>query len=137
MAFGRNKRDLGSFGEETNEITKLHQILEEVLLTVHGDDVVGITRRHRDPSSNDVKDLVTASGCSRLNEDLESSTSDGIMITTRRRRELELSRLLNYGEGVTIEDGNYVEGPMMRDLIRLRFESSFIKVKSMRESYLR
>nr|GEW30436.1 ribonuclease H-like domain-containing protein [Tanacetum cinerariifolium] len=33
MAFRWNTRDLGSFGEETNEITDLHQILKEVLLT--------------------------------------------------------------------------------------------------------
>ncbi|GJW78959.1 hypothetical protein Tco_0140641 [Tanacetum coccineum] len=74
MAFGVNTRDLGSFGEETDEITDLHQILKEVLLTEHGDGVAGIKRRHRDPSSDDVRDLVTASGCSRHNEDLKSST---------------------------------------------------------------
>ncbi|GJS98017.1 MAK10-like protein [Tanacetum coccineum] len=54
--------DLGSFGEETDKITDLHQILEEVLLTEHGDDVAGIKRRRRDPSSDGVRDLVTASG---------------------------------------------------------------------------
>ncbi|GJS37809.1 hypothetical protein Tco_0536191 [Tanacetum coccineum] len=74
MAFGGNTRDLGSFGEETDEITDLHQILEEVLLTERGDGVAGIKRRRRDPSSDGVRDLVTASGRSRLNEDLESST---------------------------------------------------------------
>ncbi|GKA49499.1 hypothetical protein Tco_0742572 [Tanacetum coccineum] len=74
MAFGGNTRDLGSFGEETDEITDLHQILEEVLLTERGDGVTGIKRRRRDPSSDGVKDLVTASRRSRLNEDLESST---------------------------------------------------------------
>ncbi|GKA15091.1 hypothetical protein Tco_0694838 [Tanacetum coccineum] len=74
MAFGGNTRDLGSFGEETDEITDLHQILEEVLLTARGDDVAGITRRRRDPSGDDVRDFVTTSGRSRLNENLESST---------------------------------------------------------------
>ncbi|GJU42507.1 protein kinase-like domain, concanavalin A-like lectin/glucanase domain protein [Tanacetum coccineum] len=74
MAFGGNTRDLGSFREETDEITDLHQILEEVLLTERGDGVAGIKRRHRDPSSDGIRDLETASGCSRLNEDLESST---------------------------------------------------------------
>ncbi|GJS46097.1 hypothetical protein Tco_0596218 [Tanacetum coccineum] len=74
MAFGGNTRDLGSFGEETDEITDLHQILEEVLLTERGDGVAGIKRRRRDPSSDGVRDLVTASGRGRLNEDLESST---------------------------------------------------------------
>ncbi|GJW24233.1 hypothetical protein Tco_0038044 [Tanacetum coccineum] len=73
-AFGGNTRDLGSFGEETDEITDLHQILEEVLLTERGDGVAGIKRRRRDPSSDGVRDLLTTSGRSRLNEDLESST---------------------------------------------------------------
>nr|GFA43332.1 hypothetical protein [Tanacetum cinerariifolium] len=73
MAFGGNTRDLGSFGEEMDEITDLHQILEEVLLIAHGDGVAGITRRRRDPSGDDIRDLVTASGHGRLNEDLESS----------------------------------------------------------------
>nr|GEY07266.1 hypothetical protein [Tanacetum cinerariifolium] len=63
MAFGGNTRDLGSFGEETNEITNLHQNLEEVLLTEHGDGVVSIKRRRRDQSSDDVRDLVMVSGC--------------------------------------------------------------------------
>ncbi|GJT01435.1 hypothetical protein Tco_0822604 [Tanacetum coccineum] len=74
MAFGGNTRDLGSFGEETDEITDLHQILEEILLTGRGDGVASIKRRRRDPSSDGVRDLVTASGRGRLNEDLESST---------------------------------------------------------------
>ncbi|GJT77737.1 hypothetical protein Tco_1044462 [Tanacetum coccineum] len=71
MAFGGNARDLGSFGEETDKITDLHQILEEVLVAERGDGVVGIKRRCRDPSNDGVKDLETASGRSRLNEDLE------------------------------------------------------------------
>ncbi|GJR09403.1 hypothetical protein Tco_0792055 [Tanacetum coccineum] len=62
MAFGENTRDLGSFGEETDEITDLHQILEEILLTGHGDGVAGINRHCRDPSSKYVRELVTASG---------------------------------------------------------------------------
>nr|GEW48406.1 hypothetical protein [Tanacetum cinerariifolium] len=74
MAFEGNTRDLDSFGEETYEITDLHQILEEVLLTKHGDGVACIKRRRRDPSSDGIRDLVTTSGRSRLNEDLESST---------------------------------------------------------------
>ncbi|GJU00239.1 hypothetical protein Tco_1110577 [Tanacetum coccineum] len=74
IAFGGNTRDLGSFGEETDEITDLHQILEEILLTERGDGIASIKRHCRDPSSDDVRDLVTASGRGRLNEDLESST---------------------------------------------------------------
>ncbi|GJT16340.1 hypothetical protein Tco_0875046 [Tanacetum coccineum] len=73
MAFGGNTRDLGSFGEETDEITDLHQILKEVLHTERGDGITSIKRRC-DPSSDDVRDLVTMSGRSQLNEDLESST---------------------------------------------------------------
>ncbi|GKC15945.1 hypothetical protein Tco_1012727 [Tanacetum coccineum] len=66
MAFGGNTRDLGSFGEETDKITDLHQILEEVLFTKRGDGVAGIKRRRRDPSNDGVKDLTTASECSHL-----------------------------------------------------------------------
>ncbi|GJX65956.1 hypothetical protein Tco_0300299 [Tanacetum coccineum] len=62
MAFGGNTCDLGSFREETDEITDLHQILEDMLLTERGDGVAGIKRRRRDPSSDDNQDLVTASG---------------------------------------------------------------------------
>ncbi|GJV44221.1 hypothetical protein Tco_1428757, partial [Tanacetum coccineum] len=74
MAFGGNTHDLGSFGEETDKITDLHQIHEEVLFTECGDGVTGIKRRHRDLSSNNVRDLATASGRGQLKEDLESST---------------------------------------------------------------
>ncbi|GJZ14619.1 hypothetical protein Tco_0550296 [Tanacetum coccineum] len=42
MEFGGNTRDLGSFEEETDEITDLHQILKEVLLTGRGDGVTSI-----------------------------------------------------------------------------------------------
>nr|GEU67336.1 MAK10-like protein [Tanacetum cinerariifolium] len=52
MAFRGITRDLGSFGEETDEMANLHQILEEVLLTARGDGVTGITRRRRDPSGD-------------------------------------------------------------------------------------
>ncbi|GJZ96675.1 hypothetical protein Tco_0669009 [Tanacetum coccineum] len=74
MTIGGNTRDLGSFEEETDEITDLHQILKEVLLTERGDGVACIKRRRHDPSGDGVRDLVTASGRGRLNEDLESST---------------------------------------------------------------
>ncbi|GJS61029.1 hypothetical protein Tco_0655813 [Tanacetum coccineum] len=55
MAFGGNTRDLGSFGEETDEITDLHQNLEEVFLTEREDGVAGIKQRRRDPSSDGVR----------------------------------------------------------------------------------
>ncbi|GJS12795.1 hypothetical protein Tco_0407267 [Tanacetum coccineum] len=74
MAFRGNTREFGSFGKETVKIMDLHQILEEVLLTGRGDDVAGIKRCRHDPSSDGVRDLATASGRGRLNEDLESST---------------------------------------------------------------
>ncbi|GJT60220.1 hypothetical protein Tco_1003753 [Tanacetum coccineum] len=54
MTFGGNTRDLGSFGEETNEISDLHQILEEILLTERGDGVASIKRRRRDLFSDGV-----------------------------------------------------------------------------------
>ncbi|GJZ69008.1 hypothetical protein Tco_0632558, partial [Tanacetum coccineum] len=74
LALGGNTRDLGSFGEETDEITNLHQIHKEILFLERGDSVAGIKQRHRDPSSDGVIDLVIVSGHGRLNEDLESST---------------------------------------------------------------
>ncbi|GJW51951.1 hypothetical protein Tco_0093302 [Tanacetum coccineum] len=74
MAFGGNTHDLGSFEEEIDKITDLHQLHEEVLFTERGDGVAGINRCSRDLSSDGVRDLVTASGRGRLNEDLESST---------------------------------------------------------------
>ncbi|GJU11067.1 hypothetical protein Tco_1133463 [Tanacetum coccineum] len=74
MAFGGNTRNLGSFGEETDDITDLHQILEEVFLTERGDGVTSIKRRRRDLFSDGVWNLETVSGCGRLKEDLESST---------------------------------------------------------------
>ncbi|GKG37162.1 hypothetical protein Tco_0447335, partial [Tanacetum coccineum] len=74
MAFGGNTRDLGSFGEETDEITDLHQILVEVLLTERGDGVANIKQRRRDLFSDGVWNLETASRHGRFKEHLESST---------------------------------------------------------------
>nr|GFA22660.1 hypothetical protein [Tanacetum cinerariifolium] len=73
MEFGENTLDLGSFAEETDRITDLHQILEEVLLTEHGDDVASIKRRRRGLFSDIAWNLETMSGRGRLKEDLESS----------------------------------------------------------------
>ncbi|GKE95446.1 hypothetical protein Tco_1580301, partial [Tanacetum coccineum] len=71
MTFEGNTRDLGSFREERYEITDLHQILEEILLTEHGDGVAGIKRRRRDLFGDGVWILVMASQRSRLKVDLE------------------------------------------------------------------
>ncbi|GJU79962.1 hypothetical protein Tco_1282327, partial [Tanacetum coccineum] len=73
MEFGGNTRNFGSFGEETDEITDLHQILEEVLLTKRGDGVASIKQHRRDLFNDGVWNLEMASGCGRLKEDLESS----------------------------------------------------------------
>ncbi|GJR11630.1 retrovirus-related pol polyprotein from transposon TNT 1-94 [Tanacetum coccineum] len=61
MTFGGNTRDLGSFGEKTDEITDLHHILEEVLLTERGDGVASIKRRRRDLSGDGVWTLAMTS----------------------------------------------------------------------------
>nr|GEW11959.1 hypothetical protein [Tanacetum cinerariifolium] len=82
MASGENTCDLGSFREETDKITDLHQIHEEVLLTDSEDDVAGIKQRHRDPFSDDIWNLETVLGCSQLKEDLESSMLQRRSITT-------------------------------------------------------
>ncbi|GJZ58862.1 hypothetical protein Tco_0614678 [Tanacetum coccineum] len=74
MTFGGKTRDLGSFGEETDKITDLHQIHEEVLFIERGDGIAGIKRRRRDLSSDGVRDLAKTSGRGRLKDDLESST---------------------------------------------------------------
>ncbi|GJX88131.1 hypothetical protein Tco_0340145 [Tanacetum coccineum] len=70
MASGGSTRDLGSFGEETDEITNLHQILEEVLLTEHGDGVASIKRHHCDLFSDGVWNLETASRIWRRRQDM-------------------------------------------------------------------
>nr|GEY48564.1 MAK10-like protein [Tanacetum cinerariifolium] len=66
MAFEGNTCELRSFGEEMDEITDLHQIYEEILFSECGHGVTGIKRRHHDPSSDGVRDLVTASRWANL-----------------------------------------------------------------------
>ncbi|GKA30532.1 hypothetical protein Tco_0716837 [Tanacetum coccineum] len=61
MPFGGNTGDLGSFGEETDKITDLHQIYKEVLFTERGDGVTIIKQRRLDLSSDSVRDLAMAS----------------------------------------------------------------------------
>nr|GEU67643.1 hypothetical protein [Tanacetum cinerariifolium]GEW69965.1 hypothetical protein [Tanacetum cinerariifolium] len=74
MTFGGNIRDLGTFREEMDKITGLRRIHEEVLFTEREVGITGIKRHRRDLSSDDIRNLVTASGRGRLKEDLESST---------------------------------------------------------------
>ncbi|GJZ41104.1 retrovirus-related pol polyprotein from transposon TNT 1-94 [Tanacetum coccineum] len=74
MTFGGNTRDLGSFGEETNKTTALHQVSRRTTHTERGDGVTSIKRRRCNLKSDGVKDFMTVSERSRLNEDLESST---------------------------------------------------------------
>ncbi|GJS71143.1 hypothetical protein Tco_0703984 [Tanacetum coccineum] len=93
MAFGGNTRDLGSFGEETDEITDLHQILEKILLTELGDGVTSIKRRHRDPSSDGARDLVTASGRIHESRIVDPFTvASGLMIVRVRIMNQEVTR---------------------------------------------
>nr|GEW36914.1 hypothetical protein [Tanacetum cinerariifolium] len=83
MVFRENTHDLDSFGEETDKITDLHQILKEVLLTKRGDGITRIKRCYRDVFSADVWNLEMASGRGQLKEDLESSTLAAISIVKR------------------------------------------------------
>ncbi|GJR80992.1 hypothetical protein Tco_0151777 [Tanacetum coccineum] len=86
MAFGGNTRDLGSFREENDKITDLHQSHEEVLFTEREDGIAGIKRRRYDLSSDSVRDLAMASGHGRLKEDLESSTIMEYLVNISKRR---------------------------------------------------
>ncbi|GKE86750.1 hypothetical protein Tco_1560492, partial [Tanacetum coccineum] len=60
MAFGGNTCELGSFGEETDKTTALHQVPRRTTHTERGDGVTSIKRRPRDLQSDGVKDFVTA-----------------------------------------------------------------------------
>ncbi|GJU15611.1 ribonuclease H-like domain-containing protein [Tanacetum coccineum] len=74
-AFGGNTRDLGSFGEETDKTTDLHQNLLKIMLTERGDGVASIKRRRYDLRSDDVSTLVTPSEHGRPKGTLEDSVS--------------------------------------------------------------
>ncbi|GJV16056.1 hypothetical protein Tco_1361379 [Tanacetum coccineum] len=88
-----------------DEFTHLHQNLEEVLLTKCGDDVTVIKRRRRDPSSEGVRDLVMASGRSRLNEDLESSTIAGNGYSLKDKNEAKTDKT-EHGNGKSMKKGD-------------------------------
>ncbi|GKD11230.1 hypothetical protein Tco_1190915 [Tanacetum coccineum] len=74
-AFGGNTRDLGSFGEETDKTTDLHQNLLKIMLTKRGDSVTTIKRHRHDLRSDIVSTLVTPSEHGRPKETLEDSVS--------------------------------------------------------------
>ncbi|GJY13361.1 MAK10-like protein, partial [Tanacetum coccineum] len=74
MAFGGNTCDLGSFGEETDKTTDLHQNLMKNDAYNRGDGVATIKQHRRDLSSDGVEDLTTASGHNKLKLDLEDLT---------------------------------------------------------------
>nr|GEW51174.1 RNA-directed DNA polymerase, eukaryota [Tanacetum cinerariifolium] len=101
IAFGGNTRDLGSFGEETDKITTLHQESRRIVQTTRGDGVAIIKRRRQDFHRGGVRDPSTASGHNRLKEDLESST-------WRRRHDFKAT-LINMCKskimGANVEDG--------------------------------
>ncbi|GJW15220.1 hypothetical protein Tco_0019353 [Tanacetum coccineum] len=61
MAFGGDTHNLGSSGEETDEIMDLHQFHEEILFSERGDGITGIKQRRHDLSSDSVRDLAMAS----------------------------------------------------------------------------
>ncbi|GKB14908.1 hypothetical protein Tco_0848831 [Tanacetum coccineum] len=73
--------NMGSFGEETDEITDLHQILEEVLLTKRGDGVAGIKRRRHDPSG---------AGVRRFSDGVRTCVTFGITLYNLGRQTLAL-----------------------------------------------
>nr|GEU92426.1 hypothetical protein [Tanacetum cinerariifolium] len=147
MAFGRNTCDLGSFGEETDEITDLHQINEEVLLTVRRDGVTGITRCHRDPSGDDVRDLVRVTWMAfgrntcdlgsfgeetdeitdlhQINEEvLLTERRDGVTGITRcHRDENPIPTLEDYSKPSHEGYRNTIELPIGNNVVPLRFNT--------------
>ncbi|GKF71758.1 hypothetical protein Tco_0207872, partial [Tanacetum coccineum] len=66
MAFGGNTHDLGSFGEETDEITYLHQDSPRIIFSERGDGVTSTKRRRCDLFGDGDRDLATASQRSQL-----------------------------------------------------------------------
>ncbi|GJX46288.1 hypothetical protein Tco_0271478, partial [Tanacetum coccineum] len=75
LTFGGNTRDLGSFEEETDKTTDLHQNLWKIMLTERGDGVASIKRRRHDLRSDGVSTLVTPSEHGRPKQTLEDSVS--------------------------------------------------------------
>ncbi|GJS34716.1 hypothetical protein Tco_0533098 [Tanacetum coccineum] len=106
MAFGGNTHDLGSFGEETDKITDLHQIHEEVLFTEREDGVASIKRRRRDLSSDD--EALDEEAC--LEEQILSLMHRFADRFTNHRP--EINRLMILDDHPLIEYGRYALGCM-------------------------
>nr|GEU35042.1 zinc finger, CCHC-type [Tanacetum cinerariifolium] len=70
-----NTRDLGSFREETDKTTDLHQNPFKIMLTERGDDVTSIKRCHHDLRSVGVSIFVTLSEHKRPKGTLKDSMS--------------------------------------------------------------
>nr|GEW70547.1 hypothetical protein [Tanacetum cinerariifolium] len=78
LAFGRHLEEIhvvGSFGEETDKTTDLHQNLLKIMLTERGDGIASIKRRRHDLQSDDVSTLVMPSEHGRPKGTLEDSVS--------------------------------------------------------------
>nr|GEV25497.1 hypothetical protein [Tanacetum cinerariifolium] len=73
-AFGGNTRNLGSFGEETDQTTNQHQESSRFKVSEPGDDVTIFTRRRHTSSSDSVTTSFDGDSPHRLNSDLEDST---------------------------------------------------------------
>ncbi|GJW85327.1 hypothetical protein Tco_0158472 [Tanacetum coccineum] len=74
-AFRGNTRDLGSFGEEMDKTTDLHQNLLKIILTERGDGVASIKQRRHDLRSDGVSTLATPSEHGRPKGTLEDLVS--------------------------------------------------------------
>ncbi|GJX11342.1 hypothetical protein Tco_0201201 [Tanacetum coccineum] len=117
MAFRGNTRDLGSFREEADEITDLHQILEEVLLTERGDGVAGIKRRRRDLSSDGVRrfsdDVRTCSFHGLRSEDPNQHLKDFLKLVDSLDLDGENRERTHYTTQMSID---YAAGGRLRKL---------------------
>ncbi|GJR09790.1 putative reverse transcriptase domain-containing protein [Tanacetum coccineum] len=90
MAFGGNTHDLGSFGEETDEITDLHQDSPRIIFSERGDGVTSTKRRRCDLFGDGDRDLATASQRSQLKVvpgDGVAIPSDAVISYKRRRQD--------------------------------------------------
>ncbi|GJT95964.1 hypothetical protein Tco_1091482 [Tanacetum coccineum] len=87
MAFGGNIRDLGSFGEETKEITDLHQILEDALYGILPLSLIPYPRGSSKVAS--VDELERDELMRRLKQNLLEAKNIMEVKVNRNRREVE------------------------------------------------